>query len=230
MMALTDTLVSLIDFEAAYQPEIASFAPPPPTPRGTASTPSTAFRGSFPPHDESPSSQWPNIAGPLNGGGGGGGGKSDETSVVRQVSLKQRSARLSFLPGRRQQENEPRAEADGVMNGSSPEPKVSPHSSGSRSSGKARRESIFRSQSLDDGWQDNTAPSTNGTGRRGSLVSKGSLDRSISLDRSMSLDKEVPDKDAPIKKTGSMRKRLSLFKMGMKSHRRGGVMGSVDEE
>ncbi|GAB0135238.1 nrps [Epichloe bromicola] len=209
-------------FEAAYQPEIASFAPPPPTPRGTASTPSTAFRGSFPSHDESPS-QWPNIAGPLNGGG-----KSDETSMVRQVSLKQRSARLSFLPGRRQQENEPRAEADGVMNGS-PEPKVSPHS-GSRSSGKARRESIFRSQSLDDGWQDNTAPTTNGTGRRGSLASKGSLDRSISLDRSVSLDEEVPDKNAPIKKTGSMRKRLSLFKMGMKSHKRGGVMGSVDEE
>ncbi|KAK2597971.1 Deoxycytidine kinase 1 [Conoideocrella luteorostrata] len=215
-------------FEVTYEPEIALFAPPPPTPRETVSTPSTAFRGSFPPIDGAPS-QWRNIAGPLNGG------QPEEASIVRQVSLKQRSARLSFLPGRRQQENEPSADAEKV-NGS-PESKIS-HSR-SRSFGKGRRQNLFRSQSADDGSQENANPTpknvkqstntdntiaTNGMSRRGSSASKASLDRSSSI------EEDMPEKEVPVKRTGSMRKRLSLLKIGMKGNKRGGVMGSVDEE
>lgn len=204
-------------FEVAYEPEIALFAPPPPTPRETVSTPSTAFRGTFPPLDQTPP-QWTNIAAPLNGT------KVEETSIVRQVSLRQRSARLSFLPGRKQQHQQQQPETDQqsetvTVNGS-PESKASHRRS--RSFGKgARRQSIFKSQSMDEGLQDNTS----GMGRRGSSASKGSFDRKSSIDEHVT-EAEIP----PVKRTGSVRKRLSLFKMGIKSNKSGGVMGSVDEE
>lgn len=186
------------------------FAPPPPTPHETVSTPSTAFRGTFPPHDQSPP-QWTNIAAPLNGT------KPEETSIVRQVSLRQRSARLSFLPGRRQQESDQPSQVEKV-NGS-PESKAS-HSR-SRSFGKGgRRQSLFKSQSMDEGFQEDT----NGMGRRGSSASRSSLDQKNSIEEHVS-NAEIP----VAKRQGSVRKRLSLFKLG-KSNKTGGIMGSVDEE
>ncbi|KID76759.1 Dedicator of cytokinesis protein 1 [Metarhizium brunneum] len=214
-------------FEVTYEPEIALFAPPPPTPRETVSTPSTTFRGTFPPVDEGPS-QWAHIATPLNGT------KAEETSIVRQVSLRQRSARLSFLPGRRQhhqqqqQQQQPsptKQEGDEAPEmetaPGSPESKMS--TSRSRSFSKSsRRQSIFKPPSVDESLQD----AVNGSGRRGSSASKGSVDR-----KSSSIDEFVTEAEYPVvKRSGSMRKRLSLFKMGIKSNKHGGTMRSVDEE
>ncbi|KAG5925038.1 hypothetical protein E4U42_004489 [Claviceps africana] len=205
-------------FEVAYESEIGLLAPPAPSQREmTVSTPSTAFRGSFNPHDGSP-------AAAVNGAD-----KTDETtSLVRQVSLKQRSARLSFLPGRRQSETERAPEAERNRNGS---PRSSTSHSRSRSTTKARRQSLFRSQSMDDGLEGGgsavSAGAANGSARRGSATSKSSLDRSISVE-----EKAAPAQDAEIaaKRRGSVRKRLSQLKMGMKGAKRGGIMGSVDEE
>lgn len=214
-------------FEVTYEPEIALFAPPPPTPRETVSTPSTTFRGTFPLVDQGPS-QWAHIATPLNGT------KAEETSIVRQVSLRQRSARLSFLPGRRQhhqqqqQQQQPsptKQEGDEAPEmetaPGSPEPKMS--TSRSRSFSKSsRRQSIFKPPSVDESLQD----AVNGSGRRGSSASKGSVDR-----KSSSIDEFVTEAEYPVvKRSGSMRKRLSLFKMGIKSSKHGGTMRSVDEE
>ncbi|KAG6019286.1 hypothetical protein E4U40_007174, partial [Claviceps sp. LM458 group G5] len=163
-------------FELAYEPEIALFAPPAPTPRETTvSTPSTAFRSSFPPHDGNtlPGS---NTAGSsINGAA-----KPEDTSLVRQVSLKQRSARLSFLPGRRQSEPEQATVVDADKT-----PHASPRSSIShsrnRSTGKARRQSLFRAQSMDDEELQGrrSGVSCEGQARRASLASKLSLDRSF---------------------------------------------------
>lgn len=196
-----------------YEPEIALFSPAPTTPRETISTPSTAFRGSPSILDHSPS-HWQSIALPT------GAIRTDETSVVRQVSLKQRSARLSFLPGRRQQDHEQSGHTDKAAD--TPEFKIS-HSR-SRSFGKGnRRQNVFRSRSEDDGSQETTH--ADGAGRRQSPASK------VSLDASRSGEEYLPEKDAPMaKRSVGMKKRLSLLKIGMKSSKRRGVMGSVDEE
>ncbi|KAG5990647.1 hypothetical protein E4U52_004418, partial [Claviceps spartinae] len=160
------------DFELAYEPEIALFAPPAPTLRETTvSTPSTAFRSSFPPHDGNtlPGS---NTAGSsINGAA-----KPEDTSLVRQVSLKQRSARLSFLPGRRQSEPEHATAVDADKT-----PHASPRSSISR---KARRQSLFRAQSMDDEELQGrrSGVSSEGQTRRASLASKLSLDKSFSTE------------------------------------------------
>ncbi|KAG6017666.1 hypothetical protein E4U43_000568 [Claviceps pusilla] len=214
-------------FEVAYEPEIALFAPPPPAQRElTISTPSTAFRGSFPPYDVSPGTR-SNVPGSVNGTG-----KVDETtSLVRQVSLKQRNARLSFLPGRRQQasETDQNSDVDRKTNGS---PRSSVSHSRSRSLGKSRRRSLFRSQSMDDGFQgDGSAVSggaaANGVQRRSSVASKSSLDRSSSVEEKATTPAQHVDS---MKRKRSVRKRLSMLKMGMKGTKRGGIMGSVDEE
>ncbi|KAG6258605.1 hypothetical protein E4U24_001459 [Claviceps purpurea] len=220
-------------FELAYEPEIALFAPPAPTPRETTvSTPSTAFRSSFPPHDGNtlPGS---NTAGSsINGAA-----KPEDTSLVRQVSLKQRSARLSFLPGRRQSEPEHATVVDADKT-----PHASPRSSIShsrnRSTGKARRQSLFRAQSMDDEELQGrrSGVSSEGQARRASLASKLSLDRSFSTEEEGEGEGEeaapVHDVLGLVKRKGSMRKRFSMLKMGMKGGKRGGggVMGSVDEE
>ncbi|KHO01867.1 Dedicator of cytokinesis [Metarhizium album ARSEF 1941] len=205
-------------FEAAYEPEIALFAPPPPMPCETVSTPSTTFRGTFSPGDESPS-QWANIATSLNGT------KAEEAPVVRQLSLRQRSARLSFLPGRRQhhqpqphQENDEASEA-AIAPGSA-ESQMSPSRDRSFSKG-SRRQSTFKPQSGNEGSQDDTS----GGGRRGSSASKGSQDRKSGI------DEHVTEAEfSAVKKSGSVRRRFSLFKKGIKGNKMGEVMGSVDEE
>jgi hypothetical protein len=160
------------------------------------------------------------------------GTKNDEAAIVRQVSLRQRSARLSFLPGRRQQhqhqhqqQQQQQQGSDGALaetvNGNaSPESKTS-HSRSRSSSKGGRRQSIFRSQPMDEALKEKTVELT----RRGSSASKGSLDRKSSI------DEHVTEAELPIvKRTGSVRKRLSRFKIGIKSNKSGGVMGSVDEE
>ncbi|POR37856.1 Putative dock180 protein [Tolypocladium paradoxum] len=196
-------------FESTYDPEIALFAPPPPAaPRETVSTPSTAFRGSFPSSDQSP--QWPNIASPLNGI------KAEEASIVRQVSLRQRGARLSFLGGRKQ-EPEPTPETERVNGGTDAE---STHRR-SLSKDTGRRQSIFRSQSIYEGQNDNGASQ----GRRNSSTGKESLDKGPMKD-AKTADLEGPG----IVKRGSVRKRFSMLKLGKKSSKTGGVMGSLNEE
>ncbi|TWU78834.1 hypothetical protein ED733_007444 [Metarhizium rileyi] len=220
-------------FEAMYEPEIALFAPAPPTPRETVSTPSTTFRGTFPSLDQNQNPpQWANMATSLNGT------TAEETSVVRQVSLRQRSARLSFLPGRRQQqqqqqqqqpppppqqEQESEDPSEAKIAPGSPESNMSPSRSRSFSRGSrgSRQQSNFKPQSADEDLQEKL----NGGGRRGSYASKGSVDRESSI------DELVTEADIPaVKRSGSMRKRLSLFKKGIRGNKSGGVMGSVDEE
>lgn len=204
--AATDCLV---DFENTYEPEIALFAPPPPaTPREAVSTPSTAFRGSLP---SDKSSQWPNNASLLNGI------KAEEASVVQQVSLRQRGARLSFLGGRKQ-ELEPTPETEQVNGGTDAE---STHRR-SLSKSTSRRQSIFRSQSIDEDHNDKSS----GQGRRSSSVGKESLDKGFMKD-GKTADLESPG----MSKRGSVRKRFSMLKLGKKSSKTDGVtMGSLNEE
>lgn len=160
------------------------------------------------------SPRWLNIAGPLNGGQG------EEASVVQQISLKQRSARLSFLGGRKQEAAADQA-GEAAQANVEPDVKANNHR---LSLGKVpghHRQSIFRTQSTDtDG------PEQGPRSRRASSVGKQSLDRA-----SLKSSKEFEQADdLGIVKRSSVRKRLSLLKLGKKSAKATGTMRSLDEE
>lgn len=76
--------------------------------------------------------------------------------------------------------------------------------------------------------------SSEGQARRASLASKLSLDKSFSTEEEGEGEEAAPVHDVLglVKRKGSMRKRFSMLKMGMKGGKRGGggMMGSVDEE
>ncbi|ODA82107.1 hypothetical protein RJ55_00612 [Drechmeria coniospora] len=196
-------------FERRYETEIAMFAPSTPAPPAS-STPSTAFRRSLSSLGHSP--QWPNIASPLIGI------KAEEASIGQRVSLRQRGTRLSFLAGRRQ-EPEQTPEPVGVNSGTDMASAIRR----SLSKGARRRQSLFMSKSMDGDFGRNEDA---GMGRRNSSASKQSLDRGSTKD-DKSLDSEGP---GLVKRGGSVRKRLSMLKLGKKTSKVSGVMRSVDEE
>ncbi|GJN74461.1 hypothetical protein PLICBS_008552 [Purpureocillium lilacinum] len=199
-------------FEKTYEAEIATFAPPPPSPpQETVSTPSTAFRQSLSSNGRH-SPQWPNIASPLNGDRG------DEVSVVHQVALRHRSARLSLLGGRKQEPE--RAQEEAQVNGGGGDTETKIEHSRSASKVTARRQSLFRTQSVEE-----TPVETSAQSRRSSSVSRQSMDRS-----SVRSDKEFEAEGLGIVKRGSVRKRFSMLKLGKKSSKTGSAMRSVDEE
>lgn len=175
------------------------------------STPSTAFRQSLSSNGRH-SPQWPNIASPLNGDRG------DEVSVVHQVALRHRSARLSLLGGRKQEPE--RAQEEAQVNGGGGDTETKIEHSRSASKGTARRQSLFRTQSVEE-----TPVETSAQSRRSSSVSRQSMDRS-----SVRSDKEFEAEGLGIVKRGSVRKRFSMLKLGKKSSKTGSAMRSVDEE
>ncbi|KAH6606696.1 hypothetical protein Trco_005849 [Trichoderma cornu-damae] len=101
-------------FEATFAPEIALFTPPQPV-REPVSTPSPTWRGSTPGGDKCP--QWTSIAVPMNGV------KAEEATVIRQITPRQRGARLSFLGGRKK-ELDPGPETTDQANGNAGDVKV----------------------------------------------------------------------------------------------------------
>lgn len=182
------------------------------------STPSTAFKGSSPSIEQSP--QWQSVAMPLNGI------KGEEASVVRQVSVHHpRGTRLSFLGGRKKstdQRLENGEQLNGIGEVSSPNGSRSGHSH-KRSLSKdnnQHRQSFFRSHSGD----------VNGERRGSNASGRGSSgERRSSQDDRNSDDKESLGAGL-MKRGGSVRKRLSMLKIGMKGKNNNGMMGSLDEE
>ncbi|KAJ2973082.1 hypothetical protein NQ176_g6802 [Zarea fungicola] len=195
-------------FESTFAPEIATFAPPAPT-IPSVSTPSTVFRGNSPSVEQSP--RWQAFNSP------NGGAKLEEASVVRRVSLQHpRGTRLSFLGGKKKS-----GEHQSDLNGINESPRGSGHK---------------RSLSRENGMRPVIVPSysaeVTGGGVSGGAVSGKRRGSSTSTERRESQDeKHVPAKDSGLmKRGGSVRKRFSMLKLGMKSSKNNAVMGSVDEE
>ncbi|RFU81310.1 hypothetical protein TARUN_884 [Trichoderma arundinaceum] len=189
-------------FEATFAPEITLFAPPQPV-REPVSTPSPTWRASSMGGDKGP--QWTSIAVPMNGV------KAEEATVIRQITPRQRGARLSFLGGRKK-ELDPGSETTDQINGNAGDTKA--HTRGLSKDSALQK--LSRSQGTDGAHAD-----TNGE-KRGGLVGRVSLDM-------LSRDRPVVD-EPETKKKQSVRKRFSLLKLGMKHSKTGAVMGSLDEE
>ncbi|KOS22603.1 Dedicator of cytokinesis protein 1 [Escovopsis weberi] len=190
-------------FKMTYAPEIALFAPPQLAIREPVSTPSTIWRGSMMPYDRG--HQWSGIAIPLNGV------KAEEAAVIRQVQPRQRATRLSFL-GSRRKENDDGSDPVTPLNGRS----ESVHTLSPGRDNSAPIQKLLRSSSMESGRGEHTSE------RRGSSGGRVSLD-------ALSRDDVALDKEPGVAKMGSVRKRFSLLKLGMKTTK-SNTMVSVDEE
>lgn len=141
------------------------------------------------------------------------GAKGEEVSIVRQVSVHHpKGTRLSFLPGRKKS-HDARAEVEGI-----------PHSvsdsvvSHRRSLSKDKvRNNNFWAQSIDN--------VTSSLERRGSAAGRSSQDKAAP---EQTVTPE--EKDPSVKRGGSVRKRLSMLKLGITGGKQNGIMGSLDEE
>jgi hypothetical protein len=136
--------------------------------------------------------------------------KAEEATVIRQITPRQRGARLSFLGGRKKELDGQEAADDANSNSGD----VKMHMRGL--SKDAALLKLAQVQAKDHSHQDG------GRERRGGSVGRVSLDM---------LTKDRPSLDEPeAKKKHSVRKRFSLLKLGMKTHKTGGVMENLDEE
>ncbi|KAK9798846.1 putative SH3 domain-containing protein [Seiridium cardinale] len=216
-------------FEDTFAPEIEVFSPSQPAREMNTSTPSPTWRRSSPGLESSPVKQQSNGAVYATGVG-----VVEEAAAAQPISLKQRGTRLSFLGGRRKESRE--SNGDNVISLGETEsntPLVSQPAS-QRSMGKENRKSFFRAPSHEttisakpfSHGNPNTESSTpdwmQSVARKSSelvgIVEKGG-------------DKGDKGFDSSTPKLGSVRKRLSMLKLGgSRKGRVNGTMGDVGEE
>ena len=164
------------------------------------STPSPTWRRDSPSDEQSPKK---NLGLLLNGV------TTEEASVIRPVSVRQRGTRLSFLGGKKK-ELETSTEVDEIDTETS-----SIHSRTTNRTHQSRdghRLSFFRTQSVEK---------------------HEVLDSPISAKASLEVSREKKSFDGSgttLTKKTSVRKRLSLLKLGKKNTKSNGMMGSLDEE
>ncbi|KAI1340030.1 hypothetical protein F5Y15DRAFT_62154 [Xylariaceae sp. FL0016] len=211
-------------FESTFAQEIAIFAPSSPQ-RDMNSTPSPTWQRSSP-VDIVPAK------GHIRNSLTNGTGILEEASAVQPISLRQRGTRLSFLGGKRKDSQ--------VSNGEVPnlkQPSKGEYSESNSQHSKSRqnshhRMSIFRSQSNETNSSANPFNQPMSNGGVDSTLPEWAPDRSRK-------SKEVVDVlesdfgkpgDGSIVKMGSVRKRLSMLKLGKKQSRPNGLMGGVTEE
>ncbi|CAM1503997.1 Fc.00g015880.m01.CDS01 [Cosmosporella sp. VM-42] len=192
-------------FESTFAPEIAHFTPPQ-RQRDIVSTPSPTWRQTSYSDEQSPKKNATSTT--LNGV------TAEEASVIRPVSMRQRGTRLSFLGGKKKEPDLPTEiieEIHGDIETSST------HSRNlSRSQSKENqnhRLSFFRTQSIEK-HDELTSP----------ISGRGSFEQ-VSRD-----EKSFDKSGVALAKKGSVRKRLSLLKLGKKNTKSNGMMGSLDEE
>ncbi|KAK1544818.1 SH3 domain-containing protein [Colletotrichum paranaense] len=217
-------------FESTFAPEIALFAPQQPS-RESANASPTYRRSS--PSTEQVSPQPQSIAGAMTNGVA-----VEEVSTVQPVAIRQgRGTRLSFLGGRKKESP--------VLQQTPSDPQTTPEaedtvSHRSRSFSKTqdnvtitsnanRRSSFFRAPSSDIprvlGSNDATSEWVTDSGGRRSSDAGTNL-----TEKEREYKDERPVDALGIVKRGSVRKRLSMLKLGKKSAKGNGTMVSVHEE
>ncbi|KAK2758869.1 sh3 domain containing protein [Colletotrichum kahawae] len=209
-------------FESTFAPEIALFAPPQPS--RDSSTASPTWRRSEPSTEQvSPKPQ--SLAGVITTTGV----IAEEAATVAPIAVRGRGTRLSFLGGRKKESPAlQQTNGDVHVNGEIDDTV----SSRSRSFSKTqetnnRRTSFFRAPSTEPRIMTvNDATSewvTDSGGRQSS-------DMGTNLaEKEREYRDERPAEPLGIVKRGSVRKRLSMLKLGKKSNK-AGAMGSVHEE
>jgi hypothetical protein len=204
LMLMLILMYRTLDYDLTFEPEIAIFSPPQPVQESSSpvSPVATSRRKSSQVQDQSV--QATSIATVVNGA------RVEDT--VRPVSVQQRNTRLSFLDKRKHSDAQRDA---GYVNGDMGEP-ASPISplTGTISRDGPYRTSMLRHQSSDIG--------RNQSSDHFSLGEDGT-------DSSKSRPQNGNPDGGSLTKKKSVRKRLSMLKLGVMKNK-GGTMGSLDEE
>lgn len=166
------------------------------------------------------------------------GAATDEVSTVRPVSLRQgRGARLSFLGGLKKDHSTPQQQQQQQYSPPPPVPQINGnhlangHHNTANGDGhdananhnrtlakdNPNRRSFFRSHSGDQQKQQGVVVHVNDTGGGGGEWANSESEKAGAEDHGAS-------------KVGNVRRRLSMLKLGKKSSKGNGLMGSLEEE
>ncbi|KAI8634268.1 SH3 domain-containing protein [Xylariaceae sp. FL1651] len=207
-------------FTSTFAPEIAVFAPP--QPHGdTHSTTSPTWRRS------SPSTDSGQLKGNIQNSLTNGTAILEEASAAQPISMRQRGARLSFLGGKRKDSQQSNGDISNSVHTKGENSES--NSQHSRSKENPNRRTIFRTQSTDTNSSSNYHR-TNGSTDAATFPSVPDRSRK---------SKEIIDVvegdfgrsgDGGVLRMGSVRKRLSILKLGKKPSKPNGIMAGVNEE
>ncbi|KAF2999578.1 hypothetical protein E8E14_004681 [Neopestalotiopsis sp. 37M] len=215
-------------FEQTFAPEIEIFSPAQPVRDVNSSVPSPTWRKASPVNDSSPIKQ--------HGDGNAyvlGGGVVEEAAAVQPISVKQRGTRLSFLGGRRKESRESNGEGVIGLHEGDSNTTPSSHPGSQRSSGKENRRSFFRGPSSHETiisakpfGHPHDSPEHHGAPDWGHDAPPKSSERVGVAEKS---SEKGFDSGTP--RLGSVRKRLSLLKLGgSKRGKPNGFISGVEEE
>ncbi|KAF6817843.1 sh3 domain containing protein [Colletotrichum sojae] len=209
-------------FESTFAPEIALFAPPQPSRDSSATSPS--WRRSSP-STEQVSPKPPSLPGVI-----ANGVIAEEAATVAPIAVRGRGTRLSFLGGRKKESPVlQQTGSDTQTNGDADDTASHRSRSFSKPQENTNRRSIFRAPSSDVprnmGSNDATSEWVTDSGGRQSSDTGTHL-----TEKEREYRDERPAETPGIAKRGSVRKRLSMLKLGKKSGKAEGIMGSVHEE
>ncbi|OLN87309.1 Dedicator of cytokinesis protein 1 [Colletotrichum chlorophyti] len=209
-------------FESTFAPEIALFAPQQPS--RASNNVSPTWRRSSPSTDQS-SPKPQSIAGVMTNGV-----IAEEASTVQPIAIRQaRGTRLSFLGGRKKESPVLQQDNETQVNGDTDDTVSHRSRSFSKSQDNPNRRSFFRAPSTDAqrnlGSKDATSEWVTDSGGR---ISSDVNTQVTEKDRA-SKEERPADTFGIVKRT-SVRKRFSMLKIGKKSGKSNGVMGSVHEE
>ncbi|GAP83641.2 putative sh3 domain-containing protein [Rosellinia necatrix] len=205
-------------FMSTFAPEIAIFAPT--RPQGDTSPGASPAWQRFTPTRESGQ-----LRGNIRTSLTNGTAVVEEASTVQPIALRQRGARLSFLGGKMKGAQPSNRDSIGATQGVG----ESSESNSQYSRSKETPSRVLRAQSID------TTSGSNSHRKNGSVDARVST--SIA-DRSRK-SREIVDVvegsfgrtvEGGVLRIGSVRKRLSMLKLGKKPSRYNGITGSVDEE
>jgi dedicator of cytokinesis protein 3 len=235
-------------FESTFAPEIAIFMPSQPLlVLNPSPTPSWPHRSPQPTAGFAPQPQ--KTGGPLLANGAA----NEEVKILQPVTLRQgRGARLSFLGGRKKDAKENTPPVPQINGDNHAHEDEGSNLSHSRSTGKenGNRRSFFRGHSSSES---NTvgarsAGYTNGAEMSPATIGGGRVDQSmdwvtdsgaarestdataVDKERTLSSSEHGSSTVGGIQSLGSVRKRLSILRLGKKSSKGNGLMGSLDEE
>ncbi|KAK0613299.1 hypothetical protein B0T14DRAFT_498830 [Immersiella caudata] len=235
-------------FESTFAPEIAIFMPSQPL-REVNPSPTPSWPHRSPQPNTGFAQQPQKTGGPLLANGA----TTEEVKILQPVSLRQgRGARLSFLGGRKKDTKENTPPVPQINGDNHAYENEGSNLSHSRSIGKenGNRRSFFRGHSSSDsnaagarsaGYSNGTemSPATVGGGRidqsmdwvTDSGAARESTDATaVDKERTLSSSEHGSSTVSGIQSLGSVRKRLSILRLGKKSSKGSGLMGSLDEE
>ncbi|CAJ2512045.1 Uu.00g076700.m01.CDS01 [Anthostomella pinea] len=211
-------------FMSTFAPEIAVFAPVSPQ-RENGSTPSPTW------HRSSPVTENGTPRGHIRNSSTNGTGIVEEASSAQPISLRQRGTRLSFLGGRKKDSQQSNSDVSSLKQTKADHSESNSQHSKSRENSHNRR-SMFRTDTNDTNTSSNPFTRPHSNGAADPTTPDWGPDRARKSKEMVNVVESDFGKstDGGMMNMGSVRKRLSMLKLGKKQSKPNGFMGGLSEE